>query len=131
MPVSALSLPGIVVTQCSFGQILEGNECVCDTAAGYRNGTSDCVCENDYVRDRGVCFHPVNGTTVDYDREVRTIDVVGLNRSFSARAAGFGFDFAEDEQVSARGGFEWPIYHVCKEVLVHIAILLIQMSQNV
>ena len=60
MPVSAISLPGIVVTQCDFGQILEGNQCVCDTAAGYRNGTSNCVCENDYVSDRGVCFHPVN-----------------------------------------------------------------------
>ena len=97
MPVSVLILPGTVVTQCSVGQIL---------------GASDCVCENDFVNDRGVCFHLVNGTTVDYDREVRTIDVVGQNRSFSARAAGFGFDFAEDEQVSARGGFKWSVYHV-------------------
>ena len=89
MPVSVLILPGIVVTQCSVGQILKGNECVCDTAAGYRNGASGCVCENDYVNDRGVCFHPVNGTTVDYDREVRTIDVVGQNRSFSASGCRF------------------------------------------
>ena len=77
----------------------------------------------------------MNGTTVDYDREVRTIDVVGLDRSFSARAAGFGFDFAEDEQVSARGGFKWSVYHVSimclsYQVLVHIPILLVQMSQN-
>ena len=101
MPVSVVSLPRIVVALCGFGKILKGNECVCDTAAGY-----NCVCENDYVNDKGVCFHPVDGTTVDYDREVRTIDVVGLNRSFSARASGFGFDFAEDEQVSATGDFK-------------------------
>ena len=132
MPVSVLILPGIVVTQCSVGQILKGNECVCDTAAGYRNGAINCVCENDYVNDRRVCFHPVNGTTVDYDREVRTIDVVGQNRSFSARAAGFGFDFAEDKQVSARGGFKRPVYYlsIMYQVLVHIPIFLIQMSQN-